>query len=139
MDNNLKKILITGSVGFIGFSLSVKLLKNGRHIVGIDNHNNYYDPKIKEARLKILKKFKGYKHHRLDLTDNIGLRKIFKKHKPQIVVNLAAQAGVRYSMKNPLAYINSNIVGFFNILENCRNNKIEHLVYARILVFMEQH
>ncbi len=130
MDHNLKKIFITGSAGFIGFSLCLKLLENGKNIVGIDNHNNYYDPKIKDARINLLKKFPNYKHCRLDLTDNASLSKIFGEHKPQIVVNLAAQAGVRYSMQNPLAYINSNIVGFSNILENCRHYKIEHLVYA---------
>ena len=124
------KILITGSAGFIGSMLSIRLLERDDEVVGIDNHNNYYDPKIKEARLERLIKYKNYKHYKTDLNDNKKLSEIFKIHKFQKVVNLAAQAGVRYSIENPLAYINSNIVGFAHILENCRNNKVEHLVYA---------
>jgi len=124
------KIIVTGSVGFIGFSLSVKLLERGESIIGIDNHNDYYDPKIKESRLQKLTKYSNYKHYRLDITDQTSLEKMFKEHKPSRVANLAAQAGVRYSMENPLAYINSNIVGFANILENCRHYKVENLVYA---------
>ena len=110
--------------------LSLRLLERGDEVVGIDNHNNYYDPKIKEARLERLIKYKNYKHYKTDLNDNKKLSEIFKIHKFQKVVNLAAQAGVRYSIENPLAYINSNILGFAHILENCRNNKVEHLVYA---------
>ncbi len=125
-----KNIIVTGSAGFIGFSLCRNLLERGDNIIGIDNHNDYYDPKIKEARFDQLTKFSNYKHYRIDLTDNHKLREIFQKYKSEIVVNLAAQAGVRYSIENPLAYINSNIVGFANILENCRNYKINHLVYA---------
>jgi len=124
------KILVTGSAGFIGSMLSIRLLERDDEVVGIDNHNNYYDPKIKEARLERLIKYKNYKHYKTDLNDNKKLSEIFKIHKFQKVVNLAAQAGVRYSIENPLAYINSNIVGFAHILENCRNNKVEHLVYA---------
>ena len=124
------KILVTGSAGFIGSMLSIRLLERGDEVVGIDNHNNYYDPKIKEARLRRLVKYTNYKHYKTDLNDNKKLSEIFKIYKFQKVVNLAAQAGVRYSIENPLAYINSNIVGFAHILENCRNNKIEHLVYA---------
>ena len=124
------KVLVTGSAGFIGSMLSIRLLERGDEVVGIDNHNNYYDPKIKEARLERLKKYENYKHYKTDLNDNKKLSEIFKIHKFQKVVNLAAQAGVRYSIENPLAYINSNIVGFAHILENCRNNKVEHLVYA---------
>ena len=126
----MKKIIITGSAGFIGASLCIKLLERGDNIVGIDNHNDYYDPKIKEARIERLAKYSNYQHYRIDLKDEENLSKIFKDHKPQKVVNLAAQAGVRYSMENPLAYINSNIVGFAHILENCRLHKIKHLVYA---------
>jgi len=124
------KILITGSAGFIGSMLSIKLLERGDEITGIDNHNDYYDPKIKDNRLDRLIEYKNYKHYKTDLNDNKKLIEIFKIHKFQKVVNLAAQAGVRYSIENPLAYINSNIVGFAHILENCRNNKVEHLVYA---------
>ena len=126
----MKKIIITGSAGFIGASLCIKLLERGDNIIGIDNHNDYYDPKIKEARIERLAKYSNYQHYRIDLKDEENLSKIFKDHKPQKVVNLAAQAGVRYSMENPLAYINSNIVGFAHILENCRLHKIKHLVYA---------
>ena len=124
------KIIITGSVGFIGFSLCMKLLERGEDVIGVDNHNNYYDPKIKDSRLEKLVKYKNYQHYRIDLIDQPNLDKIFKDHKPSKVVNLAAQAGVRYSMENPLAYINSNIVGFANILESCRHHEVEHLVYA---------
>ena len=126
----MNKIIVTGSAGFIGSSLCLKLLERGENIIGIDNHNDYYDPKIKELRLQRLTKYSNYQHYRIDLSDQSGLDKIFRDHKPYKVVNLAAQAGVRYSMENPMAYINSNIVGFANILENCRQYKVEHLVYA---------
>ena len=126
----MKKIVVTGSAGFIGASLCIKLLERGDNIIGIDNHNDYYDPKIKEARVERLAKYSNYQHYRIDLKDEESLNKVFKDHKPQKVVNLAAQAGVRYSIENPLAYINSNIVGFAHILENCRLHKIKHLVYA---------
>ena len=122
--------LVTGSVGFIGFNLSRKLLERGDNIIGIDNHNDYYDPKIKDERLKLLKKYSNYNHYKVDLSNKEGLEEVFKKYKFEKVINLAAQAGVRYSMKNPLAYINSNIVGFAHVLENCLNYKVEHLVYA---------
>ena len=122
--------MVTGSAGFIGFALAKKLLERGENIIGIDNHNHYYDPNIKESRLKILEKFKNYQHYRIDLSDQRSLEGVFKNNKIQKVINLAAQAGVRYSMENPLAYINSNIVGFAHILENCRHHKVEHLVYA---------
>jgi UDP-glucuronate 4-epimerase len=110
--------------------LSIKLLERGEEVFGIDNHNDYYDPKIKEDRIQLLKRNKNYKHYKIDITDQINLKKVFKNHLPDKVVNLAAQAGVRYSIENPLAYINSNIVGFANILENCRQYKVKHLVYA---------
>jgi len=128
--NYNKKTIVTGSAGFIGFSLCINLLERGDNVIGIDNHNDYYDPKIKEARFDKLLKYSNYQHYRIDLSDKQGLNDIFKNHKPERVVNLAAQAGVRYSIENPLAYINSNIVGFANILENCKQYKIEHLVYA---------
>ena len=126
----MKKIIVTGSAGFIGSSLCIKLLERGENIIGIDNHNDYYDPKIKDARIERITKYSNYQHYKMDLKDEKNLEKVFKNHKPSKVVNLAAQAGVRYSMENPLAYINSNIVGFAHILENCRIHKIEHLVYA---------
>lgn len=123
-------VIVTGSAGFIGSVVSIKLLERGDNVIGIDNHNDYYDPKLKDARLERLKKYENYKHYKRDLSDRQSLDEIFKKHKIQKVVNLAAQAGVRYSMENPLAYINSNIVGFTHILENCRQHNVEHLVYA---------
>jgi UDP-glucuronate 4-epimerase len=130
MKKKLNKIIVTGSAGFIGSSLCQKLLERGDIIIGIDNHNNYYDPKIKNDRLKRLKKFLNYKHFRIDISDRNKLDQIFKSCRPNKVVNLAAQAGVRYSMQNPYAYISSNIFGFMNILENCHKNKVKHLVYA---------
>tara|TARA_A100001015_G_scaffold6008_1_gene7596 strand:- start:2063 stop:2863 length:801 start_codon:yes stop_codon:yes gene_type:complete len=130
MKTDAIKIIVTGSAGFIGFSVSLKLLERGNNIIGIDNHNNYYDQKLKEERVNILSKYSNYQHYRVDLEDKKNLEDIFKNQKPQKVINLAAQAGVRYSMENPLAYINSNIVGFTQILENCRNYNIKHLVYA---------
>ena len=130
MNKDIKKIIVTGSAGFIGFSLCVKLLERGDNIIGIDNHNNYYDPELKNKRLEKLTKYSNYHHYKVDLINKNNLDKIFNDHKPNKVVNLAAQAGVRYSMENPLAYINSNILGFANILENCRNHDVEHLVYA---------
>ena len=105
------KFLVTGSAGFIGFSLCKKLLERGDIVIGIDYHNDYYDPKIKEARLKKILIKKNYQHYKIDISDEKKLSEIFKSTKPDKVINLAAQAGVRYSMENPLAYINSNIVG----------------------------
>ena len=125
-----KKILITGTAGFIGFSLTKELLKNGNKIIGIDNHNDYYDPQIKEDRFIELNLNDNYHHNRVDLSNRNKVFEIFSDHRPDYVVNLAAQAGVRYSIENPYAYIESNIVGFINILEACRNNNIKHLVYA---------
>ncbi len=127
---NKNKIIVTGSAGFIGYSLCINLLKRGDNIIGIDNHNDYYDPKIKDARAEKLIKYPNYKHYRADLSDQNSIDIIFKNHKPRKVINLAAQAGVRYSIENPLVYINSNILGFAYILENCRNHNVEHLVYA---------
>ena len=105
-------------------------LERGDSVIGIDNHNDYYDPNLKESRLKRLEKYSNYKHYKIDITNKNELIKVFQDHYPEIVVNLAAQAGVRYSMENPLAYIDTNIVGFANILENCRNYNVKHLVYA---------
>jgi len=123
-------ILVTGSAGFIGSELTLKLLSRGDTVVGIDNHNDYYDPAIKEARLDRFIDNPNYTHIRADLTDHQAIEGMFTNYKPERVVNLAAQAGVRYSIENPLAYINSNIVGFAHILEGCRHNDVEHLVYA---------
>ncbi len=124
------KILVTGSAGFIGSTLVLRLLARGDTVVGIDNHNDYYDPAIKEARLERFAKHPKYTHLRIDLADRKAVYDCFAAYRPQRVVNLAAQAGVRYSIENPLAYIDSNIVGFVHILEGCRHNDVEHLVYA---------
>jgi UDP-glucuronate 4-epimerase len=124
------KVLITGAAGFIGSTLALRLLERGDTVIGIDNHNDYYDPSIKEARLARFVNHPNYTHLRIDLADRQAIYDCFSRHKPQRVVNLAAQAGVRYSIENPLAYINSNIVGFAHILEGCRHNDVDHLVYA---------
>lgn len=124
------KVLITGTAGFIGSTLTLKLLERGDIVIGIDNHNNYYDPAIKEARLARFVSHPNYTHLRIDLADRKAIEECFTTYKPQRVVNLAAQAGVRYSIENPLAYIDSNIVGFAHILEGCRHNNVDHLVYA---------
>ncbi len=124
------KVLITGSAGFIGSALALKLLENGCDVVGIDNHNDYYDPKLKEARLERHLNHQRYTHVRMDIEDGDTMKELFKKYNFDGVVNLAAQAGVRYSIENPLAYINTNMVGFGNILEGCRHSNVKHLVYA---------
>jgi len=123
-------VLVTGSAGFIGAALTYHLLKRGDCVIGIDNHNSYYDPKLKEARLLRFINHKNYIHLRMDLADREKIKQIFIKYKPQRVVNLAAQAGVRYSLENPASYIDSNIVGFANVLEGCRLIGVEHFVYA---------
>jgi len=125
-----KTYLITGAAGFIGFYLSKKLLEQGCKVIGIDNTNDYYDVKLKYARLEKLKPFEKFTFIKDDISDKAMIMKTFEKYKPNIVVNLAAQAGVRYSIENPDVYIQSNIIGFFNILEACRYNPVEHLVYA---------
>ena len=128
----MKTYFITGASGFIGSNLCKRLLKENEDIrvVGLDNMNDYYDVKIKEARLKELQEFSNYIFIKGNLADKELVMNIFKEYKPQIVVNLAAQAGVRYSIINPDAYVESNLIGFFNILEGCRNYPVEHLVYA---------
>lgn len=124
------KVMVTGSAGFIGSALTMRLLDRGDEVIGIDNHNDYYDPSLKEARLARFNDHARYTHLRIDLADRDAITAAFSDHHPQGVVNLAAQAGVRYSMENPLAYIDSNIVGFAHILEGCRHHEVEHLVYA---------
>ena len=130
MDIEPKNCLITGAAGFIGFHLSKRLLESGIHVIGIDNMNAYYDVKLKEARLNQLRPFTNFTFSKCDLTDKSAMDVVFKKDRIEVVVNLAAQAGVRYSLENPSSYINSNLVGFGNILECCRHNNIEHLVFA---------
>ena len=122
--------LVTGAAGFIGSALTLRLLERGDNVVGIDNHNAYYDQALKEARLARHADHPNYTHLRIDLTDRSEIEDAFSRYKPQRVVNLAAQAGVRYSLDNPMAYIESNIVGFSYILEGCRHHGVEHLVYA---------
>ena len=122
--------LITGTAGFIGFHLAERMLQEGRKVVGIDNVNDYYDPTLKESRLQRLQNHKGFVNHRINLEDREAIAALFNQVQPRVVVNLAAQAGVRYSLENPQAYIDSNIVGFTNILESCRKHEVGHLVYA---------
>jgi len=124
------RILVTGTAGFIGAALAERLLARGDEVLGIDNHNDYYDPALKEARLARFAGHPGYIHVRADLADAPAVNAAFAGFKPQRVANLAAQAGVRYSLKNPQAYVQSNLVGFGNILEACRHGDVEHLVYA---------
>ena len=124
--------LVTGAAGFIGFHLTKRLIQEGERVIGIDNINDYYDPSLKTARLEFLKSLKkdSFSFEKVNLEEKRLISKIFANYKPDNVVNLAAQAGVRYSLENPDAYVNSNLVGFLNILEACRNHNIKHLVYA---------
>ena len=122
--------MVTGTAGFIGNHLAIKLLERGDEVIGIDNLNDYYDVNLKLARLERIKDHALFTDVRADIADRERMDQLFKDHQPQRVVNLAAQAGVRYSIENPHAYIDSNIVGFLNILEGCRHNNVEHLVYA---------
>lgn len=124
------KILITGGAGFIGFHLSRSLLELGYQVLAIDNLNDYYEISLKEARLSILSAYSNFTFEKMDLADSETLKWLFEKERPEIVVNLAAQAGVRYSIENPDAYIKSNLVGFFNILECCHHYPVKHLLFA---------
>ena len=126
----MDKILVTGSSGFIGMHLCKSLLEDGYQVVGIDNMNDYYDPALKEARLKELYLYDNFKFVKADISDYPSVETAFKDFEPEKVENLAAQAGVRYSLKNPHAYIQANVVGFMNILECCRYNKVKGLIYA---------
>ncbi len=123
-------ILVTGAAGFIGFHLSRRLLADGHAVIGLDNLNDYYDVTLKQARLAQLQAEAGFRFYRHDLTDRAGLEQTFVEGQPETVVNLAAQAGVRYSLDNPHAYVESNLVGFVNLLEACRHHGVGHLVYA---------
>ena len=124
------KVLVTGAAGFIGSALSLRLLDRGDEVIGIDNLNDYYDIELKKARLARTQDHPGYTDVRIDLEDREGIAALFREHQPDGVVNLAAQAGVRYSIENPLAYVDTNLLGFANILEGCRYNEVGHLVYA---------
>jgi len=124
------RVLVTGSAGFIGAALSLRLLERGDEVIGVDNLNAYYDVGLKEARLARLSGRPGFEQHRIDLEDGDRLKALFQQRQPERVVNLAAQAGVRYSLENPRAYIDANVVGFGNVLEACRQMRVQHLVYA---------
>ncbi|HVN72528.1 MAG TPA: NAD-dependent epimerase [Desulfomonilia bacterium] len=123
-------VLVTGVAGFIGFHLAKRLLEDGADVFGIDNMNPYYDPSLKRGRLELLKPFPGFRFEELDLTDRSGMERVFKEGRYDVVVNLAAQAGVRYSIENPHTYVGSNLAGFLHILEGCRQTVVPHLVYA---------
>lgn len=124
------KIILTGAAGFIGSHLAKRLLENGVEVIGIDNINDYYDVSLKYHRLSLLEQYEKFTFIRCDISNKDELNRIFEEYKADVVVNLAAQAGVRYSIENPQVYIDSNVIGFFNILEACRNNPVKHLVYA---------
>ena len=125
-----RPVLVTGAAGFIGFFLAEKLLRAGLKVVGIDNLNPYYDPTLKQARLDLLSQYPGFAFEKLDLADRDGLAALFDRHGFRHVVNMAAQAGVRHSIENPHAYAEANLIGFLNILEECRRAEVAHLVYA---------
>ncbi|MBA3730903.1 MAG: NAD-dependent epimerase [Gammaproteobacteria bacterium] len=124
------KILVTGSAGFIGSAVCLRLLARGDEVIGVDNLNDYYDVNLKLARLERNKAYRQYVEVRADISESAAMTHVFTQHRPRRVINLAAQAGVRYSLQNPHVYVNTNVVGFLNILEGCRQNQVEHLVYA---------
>ena len=125
-----KTILVTGSAGFIGSHVAQMLLDRGDRVIGVDNLNDYYDVSLKQARLDRLQAHPGYTHATIDLADRAAMEAVFAAHTPQGVVNLAAQAGVRYAAENPHIYVDSNIIGFLHVLEGCRQHGVEHLVFA---------
>lgn len=127
---NISKVLITGAAGFIGFFLSKRLLDEGIEVVSIDNLNDYYDPGLKKSRLALLEPYGQFSFVQLDMANREGMESLFSQHSFDVVVNLAAQAGVRYSLENPHSYVDSNVVGFLNILEGCRHSSVKHLVFA---------
>lgn len=127
---NEEVFLVTGAAGFIGYHLSKRLLEEGSVVIGLDNLNKYYDPELKKSRLSNLKKYKKFNFEKVDIKYKNEVDGIFEKYNPDIVINLAAQAGVRYSIENPQAYVDSNLIGFMNVLEACRNIKVKHLLYA---------
>lgn len=124
------KFLVTGAAGFIGFHVSERLLAAGHQVIGIDNLNDYYDVSLKQARLNLIENHPNFRFQKLDLADREGMADLFAAEKPQRVIHLAAQAGVRYSLENPHAYADANLVGHLNVLEGCRHHKVEHLLYA---------
>jgi UDP-glucuronate 4-epimerase len=137
MPNNT--ILTTGAAGFIGFHVAQRLLSDGREVVGVDSVNDYYNPKLKEARLELLKRNSKFTFVKLDLADRAASKSLFEHHRFPAVVHLAAQAGVRYSLQNPHAYVDANIEGFINVLEGCRHNGCKHLVFASSCVYRKPH
>lgn len=126
----MSKVLVTGAAGFIGFHLSQRLLAQGTEVIGLDNLNDYYDVKLKQARLAQLQEHLNFSFYKIDLANREGMEQLFTEQHFELVVNLAAQAGVRYSLKNPYAYVDSNLVGFLNVLEGCRHSGVKHLVFA---------
>jgi UDP-glucuronate 4-epimerase len=126
----MKPILVTGVAGFIGFNVARTLLERGRSVIGIDNINDYYDPNLKQARLDVLGGLSGFEFLKMDIADRAAMEDLFSRTRPEIVIHLAAQAGVRYSLRNPHAYVEANLTGFMNVLEGCRHNGARHLTYA---------
>ncbi|MEO8809130.1 MAG: GDP-mannose 4,6-dehydratase, partial [Rhodanobacter sp.] len=124
------KILVTGTAGFIGSHVAMRLLERGDEVVGIDNLSDYYDVELKKARLARFSGNAGYHHEPVDLSDRAAVESVFARHKPQRVINLAAQAGVRYAAENPHIYVSTNVTGFLHVIEGCRQHGVEHLVYA---------